>query len=483
MSRLRDPLLLALVGLLVHATWALTIRAPVDWDPSYYALVAHRIAEGSGPTIPAIFSLVLLPERLPMPADLHWMPLPSRILVPATWLWPAGGAQLTTVLLAALWAPLCWALARAMGAPRGLALLAGLLTVAAGPYSRFLSTPDSIALYGVIGSFGLLSVARGRAGLAGVAAVLAALCRGDGFLLGPCLALGLRGRARLLPLLLGPLASAAWMIRCGLLAGPDWLAARGATSSAASLGAFLLGDPPPLGLLDRVGLLLDGLPVLLRLALLLGGFLLPPFALLAAWRFRTRPLVRASASYALVMPVVAMLAAPGVAASGTPFRSAAALFPLSVALAVLGLDAASAHLARAREMPRHLLTALVAGGFAVVSVGMGIGTWRARPDSRVDCAALADLPQDATIFAADPLAVAERCNRPAVVLPKGLDPARADQIARRYQITAALPAPNSSGADLQGARQILPTWRQSGPLLIRPAPLDLENPVLESPEM
>jgi hypothetical protein len=178
------PLGLALLGLLWHGLWATTVPGPLDWDPAYYRDVAQHILAGEGAVSGAAWQAALTAGPLPVPADLHWMPLPSRVLLPGLALWPARGDQLTTALLAAAWAPLAWALARALGLRPAAAALAGLWAATGLGWVRFLSTPDVFALYGVIGAVGWLAVLRGATGWAAASAVAAALSRGDGFLFG-----------------------------------------------------------------------------------------------------------------------------------------------------------------------------------------------------------------------------------------------------------------------------------------------------------
>jgi hypothetical protein len=472
MSQHRPLFAVWALGLLVHGLWALTVREPVDWDPAYYEAVARNIAQGRGAVTDAVWMLSALPDALPAVADTHWMPLPSRVLVPFLLLWPGGGAQLGTVLLAALWAPLALALARALGAEPRVALGAGLLCALGGGYSRFLSTPDSIALYGLLGAGGLLAVQRGRPGAAAAVAALAALCRGDGFLLGPCLALGLSGPAALGVAVAGPLAAAAWLLRSLALAGPLVWSARAAAAAAPTLEALVLGDPRVASLGERGLAWLHELPELLVLVGVVGVFLLPWPALAAAWAARREPAVRAAVAYALLMPTVTMLSAPGVAGSGTAFRSGAALFPLFTALAALGLAAAGRFTAARRGYPAWFVPALTGLGFAVGSVGLGLSLRAARPAPELDCGALDGLPAGAVVFAAEPLHVADLCGRPAVILPHDLDPAQVPALVARFRIAGALLAPargmSTLGATVEDAPRLLPGWRAAGPQLYLP---------------
>lgn len=442
------------------------MRVPVDWDPLYYRSVARHIAQGDGAVSGALWTLGWLPASLPFPADVHWMPLPSRVLVPGVWAWPAHGDQVVTVALAALWAPLAWALCREGGGGRDAAWMAGLMGLAGGGYARFLSTPDSIALYGVIGSVALLALARGRPGWVVAAAAAAALTRGDGFLLGPCLALGLWASGRRLgavaAAVAGFAAAGAWQLRNLLRVGEGALEARRVTAHALDYGSFILGEVEPIGIMERLGALGAESGALLQLLALVGVFLLPWPAVWAAWRWRDTPWVRAASAYLLLMPPAVVLLAPAVGGSGTVFRSGAALFPAVCALGALGVEALGSWTAEVRGYPRRFVPGLVLVGFWVGSMGLARANTQARPIPPSPCAALAGLPPDAVVFAGDPLRVEGVCGRPAVMLPRGIPAARAAALAQRYGVRAALPGepePGSVAATSEEAARVLEGWQ------------------------
>lgn len=473
MRELRGPWLWAF-AICVHALWALSVPVAVDWDPRYYESVARNLATGRGAVSEALWNLSYLPPSLPFPADLHWMPLPSRVLVPGLWLWPAHGAQLVTVLLGACWAPLAARLARPFGAP--VALGAGVCAAFAGAYARFLSTPDSIALYGVLGGLSWLALAERRWVLLPILAFLAGICRAEGALLGLCLAMAwgeARPLARLGLAASGVAAQGLWLVRnLGRFGDAAWEARRAATG-ALDYGAFVRGDPPVAGFVDRLLALLAALPGLLILVALVGLVLLPWPALWSAWQERERPWVRAAALYALIAPPLLLFGAPAVGGSGSVFRTLSAVFPALCALGALGLDRAGAWAASARDYPRHFVLTLGVGAFALGSVAIGVRNWQLRPAPPDLCPALAVLPPGATVFSADPLRVEALCGRPAVLLPSGLSAERAAALAARYDIRAALPGdPRWDGASVGAltdeARQILPGWIEEGPLLRAP---------------
>ncbi len=457
---MRRPLALAALAALIHGLWALTVSTPVDWDPAYYGSVAAHIAAGEGAVSGSVLFLGALPLQLPWPADAHWMPLPSRVLVPFVRLWPAHGDQVITVVLGALWAPLAYLLVKDLEASDRAATWAGLLAAMAGGYSRFLSTPDSIALYGVMAGLTLLALLRERPGLLALTAALAALTRGDGLLLAPLLALPwlLRGRLFALASVTGPMAWAAWKARNAWLELPSpplW--------STLDYHRFVLGEAPPVSLGDRAAFLLQELPQAGLVALLMGGFLLPWPALLGAWTRRREPIVQGLLIYAVVMPLAALSLAPALGASGTVFRSGAAVFVPACALAALGLEQASSWAVRRRDYPPWLLPGLLIGGFALASVGLGLQSARLRPATAPDCTVL---PPDQVVFSSDPPLLERVCGVRAVMLPAGLARERALDLAERYDIHLAWLPATSLGMPADEAAALL-GWRRTGDLVSR----------------
>ncbi len=458
---MRRPLALAALALLIHGLWALTVTVPVDWDPAYYGSVAAHIASGEGAVSGSVLFLGALPSELPWPADAHWMPLPSRVLVPFVHLWPAHGDQAVTVILGALWAPLAYQLTRELKGSERAATWAGLLAAMAGGYSRFLSTPDSIALYGVMAGLTLLALLRERPGLLALTAALAALTRGDGMLLAPLLALPwlLRRRWFALASVAGPCAWLAWKVRNAALELPvasPW--------STLDYHRFVLGEAPAVGLGDRAAFLLQELPQAGLVALLMGGFLLPWPALVGVWGRRREPLVQGLMVYAVALPLAALTLAPALGASGTVFRSGSALFVPACALAALGLEQASAWAVREREYPPWLLPGLLLGGFALASLGLGGFNAKLRPSIAPDCTRL---PPDQVVFSSDPPLLERACGVRAVMLPTGLDRERALDLAARYRIERAWLPPSPLGMPPAEAGEVL-GWVVEGEVVRAP---------------
>ncbi|HNC99477.1 MAG TPA: hypothetical protein PKW90_25310, partial [Myxococcota bacterium] len=188
---MRAPLALFLVAALLQLAWIAAVPFAFDWDSATYRAVALHIIEGRGATTGALWNLLNPAVTLPSPADLYWMPLPSRILVPALALHPRGD-QLLNALLAAGLAPLAFAFGRRLVPGRPAVAVGAALWAATGAmYARYLSIGDSVALHALLGSLGFWAMLRGRWGAATALAALAALTRNDGFLLGIASSVGL----------------------------------------------------------------------------------------------------------------------------------------------------------------------------------------------------------------------------------------------------------------------------------------------------
>ncbi|TNE84271.1 MAG: hypothetical protein EP330_30160 [Deltaproteobacteria bacterium] len=431
-----DPWLLFLLALGVHVGWSLQVPAPTDVDPSYYRLVAGHIAAGDGAVTTAVWQLLAAPESLPAPADLYWMPLPSRVLVPGLALWPAWGAELTNAAIAALWAPIAWLLARELGGQRVSNAGAALLAMWVPGFLRKMDQPDSIALFGAVGGLAFLAASRDKWGWAAVACALAALTRNDGLLLAPCIALAFTGW-RMLPVAAsGPLASALWTWRSASLGGEGYLAARSTIGQLADKQGLLGAEPTTLAASERLAFLWsDGIGVILVVLLLVmplpGVFALPS-------RLREHPVTRAGLAYALGMPVFAVLAAPAVATYGSLYRSSSALVPLLAATSAVALTSFGtwSH-ARFKLHPAALPVSILGGWLALITLaGPAKPPTRPTPLGEAECALLGEV--DGPVFTADPLFLAERCGRPAVLHSAHQSPEQRAELADRYGIAWAL---------------------------------------------
>lgn len=471
----RDVLGLSLLALIWHAFWATTIPEPVDWDAAYYLDVARNIVAGRGAVTGVVWHLAGLPEALPQPADLHWMPVPSRILVPFVWLGDGMGASVASVLLMTGWVPIAACLARALEASRAGGVCAGFLAAMAGGYVRFGSTPDSMAVFGLVAGLAWLSAVRGRAGLAALCVFIAAWTRGDGFLLSPAVGIvfvasGARWRGWAVSAV-GPLAFGLWTGRSMLVGGAPWWSARLASGRAQHIHDLQLGRAIELGILLRFDAVVDGLTSAVTTSLLVGVGLLPFLAVAGGWMHRRHPLLPGVAAYALALVPVTHLLAPGVAASGTTFRSGAALFPVMCALGGVAAVQLGRLGHRYRGYPPWLVPMVVAVGFGIGSGALGVGTWTARPGPGVVCQP-SMVDDEAPVFSGRPLLVRSTCLRDSVALYKGEEPSAVGRRAVRYGIQEAwLPErdPDPLVATRDDAARLLPGWQERAPgVWVRP---------------
>lgn len=434
---------LFLLGVLVHGTVALSFDGPPHWDSAYAWEVARNVAAGEGAVTRALWALAWLPPQVEHPADLHWMPLPSRILVPAMWLDASWRSALVVpVLVAGLWGPLGWAWAGRVGLRGGrgggLRWVVGVLAATGLGALPLLGIPDSAGLFGALGAAALLAASERRLAVCMGLCLLAALTRGDGFWVGLACAVAWTDLRAVGPVLAGVGATAAWLARSWSVAGEGLWALRARVSSAGATGDLLLLEGPEApGLIERVLDALTGLPWYGLLFLLEGGLLPVMFAGVALFLRRgDRGLWPVA-----VLPVLVMvgdpLLAPGVAGQGTTWRTLAAVLPPVAALGVLG----------ATQVLRGLPAWLLPGVVAVFGAGLAIlaGSRLLAPfPTPDDCAALADaeVPPGAVVLVTEPLQVTARCHHPAVQIPPVDAESGLIQLAERYDIHWAVTAPD-----------------------------------------
>ena len=195
----RTPVALYLVALLVRVAFLALFPDPAYPDSSYYADVARAINSGHGLNVDFVWIFAEVGGRLPadahlpIPSNAHWMPLASLVQVPFLALF--GGSQfaagLPFALAGALAAPLTWAIAREAGAKPIVGVAAGLLAASPAASAVFFSQPDNFGFYQPLVAAALLFTARAlkrrrpwEFALAGLLVGLATLARNDGVLVG-----------------------------------------------------------------------------------------------------------------------------------------------------------------------------------------------------------------------------------------------------------------------------------------------------------
>jgi len=197
--RARDLIALGVVALLARAVAVIVLPWPAYTDPAYYSMVAQRLAEGQGFSAPVLYSFLEVGSRipdpavLPVPSNAHWMPLTSVVAAASMAIfgptYVAGTVPLA--ILSALLAPLTYLVSMEVWGNRGMALVAGILAIFAGPLLILYPTTDNFAVFGATGAASIYcsmrairSLSAGRwLVVAGAFAGLATLARIDGALL------------------------------------------------------------------------------------------------------------------------------------------------------------------------------------------------------------------------------------------------------------------------------------------------------------
>ncbi len=387
---MRIPLLLFGLALLVRLFVLALFPDPAYVDSYYYVEVARSLAAGHGFSIDFIWTFVDVGGRLPadptlpIPSNAHWMPLASLVQVPFLLvLGPSAWASaLPFALIGALAAPLAWAMAREAGARPTIALAAGVLTAIPGALTVFLGQPDNFAPFEVLAAASLWMVARGLKGsgrsfaFAGLLVGLATLSRNDGVLLGVVLALAVAwdrwhawrsagARRPRIPLASAVVAAAAFLV----VMGPWWvrqLAVFGSISPSSASGRILwiteLGQmnsittPVSIStffesgfgaiLSTRIGGLIAALGVYLVIC---STIFLAPFLVVGAWRRRRSVDFGPYLTYAVLLFAFSSIVSAVHVPNGTFLHSAVALVPGASVLALEGVAATVAAVARRRR--------------------------------------------------------------------------------------------------------------------------------------
>ena len=462
--RRSDVLLLFVVALAARSLAAALVGYAPYTDPAYYSLVADRLADGHGFTVPVLWSFLEvgghLPAHptLPVPSNGHWMPLTS--IVASSWvalLGPVIGswraAQIPMVLLGAALVPFTYLVSWELWQSRSTAVVAALLVLLAGPLLVYVPVVDGFAVFGAAGAACIWCSTRAvtapRPGLwlvaAGAAAGLATLTRVDGLLLSvaPAVAWAMSrewrsGRTRVawgaaslaaFVVVLGP-----WSLRDMAVFGSAFPSAGGHTlwitsyneqfsiSRDPSLGDYLAWGPA-----NIIGSKLAAWVQLLgRTAVLLGGLFVIPFVA-GLWRERHRPELAPFLAYFGLMFVAMGLVFTFHAPMGAFYHSALAWLPVAAGMAVANLGPVASWVGRGwpflRRPATHrfLAVAGLAGAAALSGVGSAIvlGQWT---DAHARLALAGQFltsrtPAGERVMAYDPAALYELTGRPGVAPP------------------------------------------------------------------
>lgn len=501
-----EQALFVLLALAVALTVpGLFTERPGFTDAFYHFNAANRLVNGSGLTDMYLWNYIYLPETLPAPSHLYWMPLTSLVAAAGMWLFELPGrysaAQVPLALLLVVAAYQAYWLGRRIGGGRRHAWVAGLITLMGGYYLRFWGSTDTFAPYAAVGSLALTFMALGAVGgrvvwfvLAGVMTGLAHLTRADGLLL---LFVGWvviawarlplrRALARL------TLFSAAYVLvmlpwfarNVGVIGAPLPTGGTQAIWFTSYDDIFNYpADAGPHTLVEGgAGLLLAArwqalVQNLGTFVAVEGVVVLGPLMLAALWQRRCDVFLRPFWLYAVGLHLAMTLIFPFPGMRGGLLHSAAALLPWWAALAVAGLDDAVNWAARRRRSWRPALAQRVFSAALVVFV-IGFSLYVAVPrrvtsDVPTFFPYLAELlPPDARVMVNDPAQLYYFTGLGGVVIPNE-QPDVIPEIARRYGVGYLLleeVAPN--GRTASAVPRSLWSVLSDPPAFLTPIPLE-----------
>jgi hypothetical protein len=199
----RTPALLFALALGVRLLLIAAYPDPAYPDSYYYVDVARALQATGRLEVDFVWIFAevggAIPANpvLPIPSNAHWLPLSSFLQVPfIAVLGPTAWASaLPLALVGSLTAPLTWAIATDAGARRDVRLGASLLAAVPAAGAVFMPQPENFAILQPLVAATLWLTARGLKGqpaayvLAGLLAGFASLARNDGFILGAAVGL------------------------------------------------------------------------------------------------------------------------------------------------------------------------------------------------------------------------------------------------------------------------------------------------------
>lgn len=447
-------------------------------DAHYYYNAAERLASGQGLTDAYLWNYVGVPDALPAPSHLYWMPMTSLLAGGSMWLLDAPGnydaAQVPFTLMLAATALMAYWLGGRLGGTARHRWVAGLLTLFSGFFTRFWGATDTFAPYAFFGTLtlvtsGLLALGNPRtrridlllALAVGVLAGAGHLTRADGLLLLVVAALaplwlgnGMTARRRLI--LIGLvvigylLVMAPWFVRN--LEAVGTILPTGGTDAIWFTSYDELFNYPP-GASPET-LFTDGLgPVLQsRWKALTNNFMtwwavegmviIAPLMLVGLWNRRQDRFLGPFWLYALGLHLAMTFIFPYPGYRGGLFHSAAALIPFWMALGVVGLDDVVVWVsARRRTWQPVRARRVFSAGLVLIAlvlsfnVGMNGRVPADKPTLYQQLESV--LPSDARVMINDPAALYDFTGLGGVVIPNA-PVSTLPEIAAKYDVTHLL---------------------------------------------
>lgn len=466
----RDMLLIGLAALIVGGLAAARIAAPGYTDAYYYFNGGQRLVQGNGLTDAALWTYIGtggVPEGLPVPSHLYWMPLTSFVAAGGMLVGGANfnAAQIGFVLLYAALVLLGFWLGTTLGKSRRVAWLAGLLTLFSGFFMPYWFTTATFGPFGLAGAGALITMGLGRraAGnpgawrwfaLSGACSGLAHLARADGLLLLFVLILvavwppwkgSKPTRAALVGVLAYLVLMTPWFARN--LSQTGQIFPVGGLETAWMRSYDEIFNYPP-GIDIRrfftwgVGNILESrwqalVQNALRFVAEQGMIVLAPLLVVGLWRRRRDPLLAGVLLYApgLFALMTFVFTFPGT--RGGLFHSAASLVPFWAALGALGLDDVVAWFGRWRRWNVAQARLVFGVCLLVWAIWLSLSTLNGKTSDWVGAGAYfrtLPLPAEAVVMINDPSALYYFTGLPGVVLPNA-PPETLNAIARRYGVT------------------------------------------------
>ena len=479
-ARLIDVTLLTALALLARVLAALIVDWPPYTDPGYYTLVATRLADGFGFTVPVLWSFLevggSIPSDpvLPVASNGHWQPLTSIVAAGAMAIigtdYRAG--QVPMILLSTALVPATYLIGIRFWRQRHFAVAGALLAVFAGPLLIMYPHIDNFAVFGLSGCAAIwlaCEAVRAPRPLAwlvgsGVAVGLATLARVDGLLLAvaPMAAWallvrqrGLSDSARLIglgaaSLLAFAIVVAPWALRNLAEFGAALPSAGGHTLWITEYNEqFSIGHEPSIGeyIAWGIGPILASKltawgELLGRTAVLLGGIFVIPFAA-GLWRERRNGELAPFLAYFVVMFVAMGLVFTFHAPKGAFYHSAPAWLPFAFPLAVASLAPVSSAIGRhwrflrRPQTHRFLLVAGLMGAVFLSVIGSTIlyGQWNASRTRELAAASFLSSGgrSDDVIMYSDPASMFLASGNPGVAGPFDGYPIQ-ERIIREYGV-------------------------------------------------
>jgi 4-amino-4-deoxy-L-arabinose transferase-like glycosyltransferase len=461
---LADVAVLTLLALVARVVAGLVVSWPPYTDPGYYTLVAARLADGFGFTVPVLWSFLEVggsipaDPMLPVASNGHWQPLTSIVAAGSMAIFGTDyrAGQVPMILLSTALVPATYLIGIRFWRDRFVAVVGALLAIFAGPLLIMYPAIDNFAVFGATGCAAIwlaCEAVDARRPLwwlvgSGAAVGLATLARVDGLIIAiaPMTAWaiiagrrGARDWPRLLALGTASLAAfaivvAPWALRNIAEFGAPLPSAGGHTLWITEYNEqFSVGHEPSVGEYLAWGIgpivaskLVTWGELVGRTAVLLGGIFVIPFVA-GLWRERHHRQLAPFLVYFVAMFVAMGLVFTFHAPKGAFYHSAPAWLPFAFPLAVANLApvaTAAGRIWRFLRRPqthRFLVVAGLVGAAFLSLIGSTIlyEQWSAARGRELAAASFlaADGRSDDVIMYSDPASMALTSGNPGVAGP------------------------------------------------------------------